>query len=93
MKLNGRTDDCSASQDIREMREALEEDLLLSREIRNVLAERVNELISVVDRINQTLMRLFTYGLAAIALAWALDHFGIEKLSALLEAAKAVNNK
>jgi len=80
---------CEAHSDIQEMRTYLEEDLRLSQEMHTLLNSRVTELIATVDRINQTLMKVFFYGMCFIAVSWSIDHFGIDVISKLIGAVKA----
>ncbi len=82
-------DRCQAHDDIQELRVAVEEDLGLSRDIHALLNIRVTELISTIDRINETLMKVFFYGVCFAGLAWAVDHFGVEGVAKLIDAVKA----
>lgn len=81
--------ECTAPDELAKMRKHIEEDLRLSQEIHNLLTAHFTALISSLDRINQTLMKIFTYGLLIAVGAWALDHFGAEQITSIIQAVKA----
>lgn len=80
---------CSAPEDLEKLRKHIEEDLRLSKAIHALLTAHFGNLVASVDRINQTLMKIFTYGLLMVMAAWALDHFGVEDISKIITAVKA----